>query len=493
MNRSLQIRVRKAEPRIMQTPVLKNQMMTLACTAVNENGDGICRTPEGFVIFCRGLLPGESASMRIIKVTSGYAIARLAGEVDNTSPLRRPPACPYVAKGCGGCAFPHVTPKGQSELARSRVVDCLSRIGGFPETEIDALAEPCASPGSSAGQQYRNKTVYPFFCVDGELCAGFYARASHRPIVFDPGVPCLHENPLSARVRETILAAARRCGYTAYDETAAAGLLRHLTLRISDHLGKLMAIVTATQNRLPKESEFVAEVTAALPELDSLWLNTNRSTGSAILGPEFRLLSGKPELECRLHTAAFRISPASFFQVSTAGAELLYDTVAEFAALSGGETVLDLYCGAGTIGLYLLDRFRSVEPAAFAGDPPALTGIEIVPDAVDNARRNAELNSISRCQFIVGDVPAVIGGLSPGTPDLVIIDPPRKGTDNTLLAALDRLSPARIVYVSCNPATLARDLKVLCAGGNYRITRIRPVNMFPDTGHIETVVLLIRE
>jgi 23S rRNA (uracil1939-C5)-methyltransferase len=477
----------------MHIPVLKNQQLTLTCTAVNENGDGVCRTPEGFVVFCRGLLPGESAPMHIIKVTSGYAIARLAGEVANTSPLRRTPACPYAAKGCGGCAFPHVTPEGQSEIARSRVVDCLSRIGGFPEADIDALTEPCASPERSPGRQYRNKTVYPFFCIDGELCAGFYARASHRPIVFDPGVPCLRENPVAARARETILAAARRCGCTAYDETAAAGLLRHLTLRMSDHYVKLMAIVTATQNKLPKESDFVAEVTAALPELDSLWLNINRSTGSAILGPEFRLLSGNPELECRLRTAVFRISPASFFQVSTAGAELLYDTVAEFAALSGGETVLDLYCGAGTIGLYLLDRFRSVDPAAFEEAPPALTGIEIVPDAVDNARRNAELNTISGCRFIAGDVPAVIGELPPGTPDLVIIDPPRKGTDNTLLAALDRLAPARIIYVSCNPATLARDLKVLCAGGNYRITRVRPVNMFPDTGHIETAVLLIRE
>ncbi|MBQ3866953.1 MAG: 23S rRNA (uracil(1939)-C(5))-methyltransferase RlmD [Clostridia bacterium] len=475
----------------MSVPVFKNQQLTLTCDAVNENGDGVCRTPEGFVVFCRGLLPGESAAMRIIKVTSGYAVARAIGDPDNISPIRRAPACPYAAKGCGGRAFPHITPEGQAKLARARVVDCLARIGVFPEAEIDAFTEPCAAPEPS-GPQYRNKTVYPFFCVDGELRTGFYARASHRPVAFLPGTPCMHENPVAARARETILNAAKELGYTAYDETSAAGLLRHLTLRISDHSGKIMAVITATRAALPEEKRFIDRVAAALPELDSLWLNINRNAGNTILGPDFRLLYGSPALECRLRTAVFRISPASFFQVSTAGAELLYDTVAEFAGLSGGENVLDLYCGAGTIGLYLANDFRDKAPDAFTRDPILLTGIEIVPDAVDNARRNAILNSVSGCRFIAGDVPAVIGELPPGSPDLVIIDPPRKGTDNTLIAALRRLSPARIIYVSCNPATLSRDLKELCADGNYRLVRIRPVNMFPDTGHVETVTLITR-
>ena len=476
----------------MSAPVVKNQLLTLTCAAVNENGDGVCRTPSGFVVFCRGLLPGESAPATIIKVTSGYAVARLAGEVDNTSPIRRTPDCPYSAKGCGGCAFAHITPEGQAQLARSRVVDCLVRVGGFPEAEIDALVAPCASPDLNAGHQYRNKTVYPFFCVDGELNAGFYARASHRPVAFRPGIPCLHESPIAARAREAILNAARRQGYTAYDETAFKGLLRHLTLRISDVSSKLMAIVTATQRELPHEQAFVSDVAAALPELDSLWLNVNRGPGNAILGPEFRRLCGNSELECRLRTATFRVSPAAFFQVSTSGAELLYDTVAEFAALAGGEHVLDLYCGTGTIGLYLIDRFRAVSPDSFKAAPVSLTGIEIVPDAVVNARRNAELNALSGCEFIAGDVPAVLDGLSPGSPDLVIIDPPRKGTDAALITALRRLSPARIIYVSCNPATLARDLKLLCTGDGYRLSAVRPVNMFPDTGHVECVTLMTR-
>lgn len=477
----------------MRPPVNKNQIIEICPDSVNEAGDGVARIEGGFVIFCKDLLPGERGSTRIVKVSGNYAVARVMSR-ENSSELRRESVCPYNAKGCGGCAFAHVTDEGQRSFAKERVSGCLKRIGGFGTEggpELPDVAQ-CISP---EGNSFRNKTSYPFFETDGRIATGFYARASHRPVRFERGKPCPHENPLAARLREAIEEFAASRGITAYDEEKRTGELRFLTLRVSDRTGRIMAVITANSERLSHEDELVRALSEDFPELASLWICTTSGasisgSGNSILGGRFRLLSGDPQLECAIGNASFMISPESFFQVSTAGAEALYDTVYRYAGLKGGEFLLDLYCGVGTIGLYLLKRFASEKQAAIM---PCLTGIEIVEAAVENAVRNAYLNGIEGCRFIAGDVPRVLGEIDPGKPDLVIIDPPRKGVDNSLVVSLRTLAPGRIVYVSCDPATLARDLKAICADGLYRVMAVQPVNMFPDTGHIESVVLLSRK
>ena len=505
----------------METPVKKDQIIEICPDSVNEAGDGVARIQGGFVIFCKDLLPDERGTAKVIKVSANYAVARVISR-ENDSGLRREVTCPYYAKGCGGCAYLHVTEGGQLSLGTQRVADCIERIGGFradngssgtggfradngssgtggfraENGSPDTLGAdgtrypgvlPCISP---EGNHLRNKTAYPFFEIDRRIRTGFYARASHRPVPFEPGKPCPHENPLAAAIREKIEALASERKIPAYDEATGKGILRHLTVRISDRTGLAMAIITANARKLPFESELTASLSAAFPELASLWLCSSTGAGNAVLGGSLRLLFGRTELECVLGTTRFLISPDSFFQVSTAGAEMLYDTVYRFAGLTPGEQVLDLYCGAGTIGLYLIDRFRKDHPDAAL---PKLTGIEIVDSAVDNASRNAVLNGIGGAGFICGNVPEVIGRIDPGKPGIVIIDPPRKGTDEVLIASLRALAPSRIIYVSCNPATLARDLKSICADGLYRIEAVQPVNMFPDTGHVEVVTLITRD
>ncbi len=493
----------------METPVKKDQIIEICPDSVNEAGDGVARIQGGFVVFCKDLLPGERGRAKVIKVSANYAVARVTGR-ENDSELRREVTCPYYMKGCGGCAYLHVTEEGQLSLAAQRVADCIERIGGFRADNGSSDASvfradnvaaerggsaparypgvlPCVSP---ADNRFRNKTAYPFFEIDGRLRTGFYARASHRPVPFEPGKHCPHENPLAALIREKIEAFASEHGIAAYDETTGKGILRHLTVRVSDRTGLAMAVITANARKLPFESELTAAISGAIPELASLWLCSSSGGGNAVLGGPLRLLFGRTELECVLGTTRFLISPDSFFQVSTAGAELLYDTVYQSAGLLPEEQVLDLYCGAGTIGLYLIDRFRKDHPDAAL---PKLTGIEIVESAVDNARRNAVLNGIDGACFICGNVPEVVGRIDPGDPGIVIIDPPRKGTDEVLIASLRALAPSRIIYVSCNPATLARDLRSICADGLYRIEAVQPVNMFPDTGHVETVCCLYHQ
>jgi 23S rRNA (uracil1939-C5)-methyltransferase len=485
----------------MNVPVTKNQTVALCPDAVNEAGDGVSRLDGGFVIFAKGLLPGERAAGKIIKVSQNYAVARVVSR-DNDSELRRKDPCPYALKGCGGCAFAHVTEEGQLSFARRRVTDCLARIGGFDPEEAEKLTAPCLAP---RGNIYRNKTVYPFFNDGGACRTGFYARASHRPVLFEPGAPCPHENPLAARIRETVETLAAGFGYDAYDEVTGRGLIRHLTVRVSDWSSTAMAVLSVNARKLPREAEFVSKLTAAVPGIASLYLDANTSPGNAVSAGDFRLLSGSEKLECRIGPARFLISPASFFQVSTAGAETLYDAVFRLFKARSGQRVYDLYCGAGTIGIYLLKRFfeeleerapggggTEMRGGAAGGELPRLVGVEIVPEAVDNARDNALLNGLKGCRFIAGDVPRIIGADSEKA-DTVIIDPPRKGTTPELISSLLALAPLDIIYVSCNPATLARDLKEFCAGGNYRVASVQPVDMFPDTGHVETVVLLSRE
>ena len=482
----------------MAETLKKNAVITLTCTDLNGNGDGIGRLEGGLVVFCRGLLPGERGQALIIKVRPSYAIGKLLFR-ENDSPLRRPEnlICAHFKNGCGSCALCHVNEEGQLELAAGRVRDCLVRIGGIDRNGLKV--ENCISPAGAAC--YRNKTVYPFFSENGRIKTGFYARGSHRPVLLEGETGCLHEHPLAAKIRRSAEKIFDEAGLSVYDEEKNDGLLRHLTVRVSEYESEAMAIVTVNSDRLPDEPRIAALFREAVPELGSLWVNENRAATNVILGPALHLILGSETLRCRLGPACFDISPESFFQVNTFGAELLYETVYRLSALSPDDSILDLYCGAGTIGIYLLKRFieeRGQKDPAAAGDVgrlPALYGIEIVEAAVANARRNAVLNGLE-ASYWHGSVPEVLPSLlksgSVLRPTTAIIDPPRKGCDQPLLETLLELAPAKLIYVSCDPATLARDLRILTGRRTYEVKCVQPVNMFPDTGHVETVVLMSR-
>ncbi len=462
----------------------KNEQIVLTVDEVNDTGDGIGRV-DGFVVFVKGMLPGETGLVQIIKVKSSYAIGRLIS-LQVASPSRVESACAAFQKGCGGCSFCHLDYDQQLVMKRNRVVDCLTRIGGFDLSNVN-VADTIGEERPFMG---RNKSAYPFM-MDGKVVrAGFYARNSHRVVPLPDTACCLTEKPEMLLVRKVVCRLASDLGYSVYDETSGRGLLRHLVVRYSEYSGKAMVILVLTQKSLPKEAEFVAALKEACPFVSSIYVNVNTLTTNVIFGRVFRLVDGDECLLNSIGPCVFRISPASFYQVNSRQTEKLYRTVYEYAGLKGCEKILDLYCGTGTIGLSLLKMYEG----EFGGcEGLTLAGVEIVEDAVIDAKENARMNKLDQAVFLAGDAPEGADYLlSRGYhPDLVILDPPRKGCDGALLDTICSLMPPRIVYVSCDPATLARDLKFLCEKG-YSFSKVQPVDMFPMSGHCECVVGLER-
>ena len=463
----------------------KNEQIVLTVDEVNDTGDGIGRV-DGFVVFVKGMLPGETGLVQIIKVKSSYAIGRLIS-LEVSSESRVEPPCDTFRKGCGGCSFCHLDYDQQLVMKRNRVIDCLTRIGGFDLSGVtveDTLGEERPFMG-------RNKSAYPFMMDGKTVRAGFYARNSHRVVPLPDTACCLTEKSEMLLVRKTVCRLATELGYSVYDETSGRGLLRHLVVRFSEYSGKAMVILVLTQKSLPKEAEFVASLKESCPFVSSIYVNVNTLASNVIFGRVFRLVDGDEYLLNAIGSCVFRISPASFYQVNSRQTEKLYRTVYDYAALTGTEKVLDLYCGIGTIGLSLLKAYE-MENGSCQG--VTLAGVEIVEDAVIDAKENARMNKMDQAVFLAGDAPEGADYLlSRGyRPDLVILDPPRKGCDRVLLDTICGLMPPRLVYVSCDPATLARDLKFLCEKG-YTFSKVQPVDMFPMSGHCECVVALHRE
>lgn len=462
----------------------KNDELTFTAQEINDTGDGIGRI-DGFVVFVKGMLPGETGRVRIIKVKPSYAIGRLLS-LEVASADRVESSCVPFTQGCGGCSFCHLAYPAQLKMKRARVMDCLTRIGSFDLTDVtvaDTLGEERPFMG-------RNKSAYPFM-ADGKMVrAGFYARNSHRVVPLPNTACCLTEKPEMLLVRKAVCRLATDLGYSVYDETSGRGLLRHLVVRYSEYSGKAMVILVLTQKSLPQEADFVAALKEACPFVSSIYVNVNTLQSNVIFGRVFRLVDGDEYLLNSIGSCVFRISPASFYQVNSRQTEKLYRTVYEYAGLAGNEKILDLYCGIGTIGLSLLKMYEKE-----FGECQGLTlaGVEVVEDAVMDAKENARMNKMDQAVFLAGDAPTGADYLlSHGyRPDLVILDPPRKGCDSALLDTICGLMPPRIVYVSCDPATLARDLKFLCEKG-YSFTKVQPVDMFPLSGHCECVVGLTR-
>ncbi|WP_228551693.1 23S rRNA (uracil(1939)-C(5))-methyltransferase RlmD [Paenibacillus sp. B01] len=506
-------------------PVGKNETVTLDITGLTHEGEGVGRA-DGFTLFVQGALPGERVKAKVLKVKKTYGYAKPI-EWLQSSPDRVDAPCP-IYKQCGGCQLQHLSYEAQLVWKRQHVVDTLERIGklyvqgegersagaaaggaggeaGEGGSSADASAAGAGESGADWAEvgnggivvhptigmdepwRYRNKAQVPIGMAmadlengaAGSLIGGFYARGSHRIVDMDA---CLIQHEHNDEAVRQVKAIGNRVGISAYDEATGRGILRHVVVRTGFVTGEMMVVLVTNGPRIPRVEDWIAGIREALPQVKSIVQNVNKRQTNVIFGDETRTLWGSDVIYDELDGIRFAISARSFYQVNPAQTLRLYQSAVDYAGLTGRENVIDAYCGIGTISLFLARRAGHVY------------GVEIVPEAIEDAKRNAELNGIGNASFEAGPAEVVIPRWrSEGIrPDVIVVDPPRKGCDEQLLDTILAMQPERVVYVSCNPATLARDLQVLEAGG-YRTVEVQPVDMFPHTSHVECVALLVQD
>ena len=449
----------------------KEDVLILTITDLNNLGCGVGRSEDGRVIFVKGAVTGDVVEAMVIKVTASYAVARLV-RIITPSPYRQEKDPCDAPLACGGCVYRKITYEHERCVKQNYVKGAFVKAG---LSDLDVL--PTLSVGKTGG--YRNKAQYPIAQTKEGLVAGFYASKTHRII---PAAHCQLQHPSFAPIVEAICRFGTACGWSAYDEQSGKGLLRHIYLRVGEKTGQIMVCLVINGRTLPCGEGLVAMLTREFPAVVSVLLNSNEKNTNVVLGKEFVTLFGKPYLEDELCGLRFSIAPDSFYQVNRDGAELLYGKAAEAADLRGDEVLMDLYCGTGTIGLSMASRVSR------------LVGVEIVPSAVDCAKENAKRNGVTNAEFFcadAGDAEVILSCAGGTRPDVVVIDPPRKGSTRELVRCLSSLDVPKIVYVSCDPDTLARDCKWFSEEG-YAIGEVQPVDMFPRTGHVESVVCLER-
>ena len=447
-------------------PVRAGEMCELLIESLGSHAEGVARA-EGFTVFVPGALPGEKVLARVVTVKKSYAAATLV-EIRQTSPDRTEPVCP-VYDVCGGCQLQHLSYEAQLREKRRQVEDAVHHIG-----KLDGVKVFSTVGGEPWG--YRNKMQFPVGRIKATPVIGCFAQGSH-DIVDTEKCYIQHQtnNDLMNAMREAV----KRFGIAVYDEDRHTGMIRHIVGRIGAN-GDAMAVIVTARKELPKAKEIVKFLRTKVPRLVSVHQNIQTYRNNVIMGRETKLLWGKAAIRDTIGPLSFQVSPRSFFQVNTAQAAVLYGKALEFANLGGGETVVDAYCGTGTITLFLARKARKAY------------GIEVVSPAIRDAKNNARANRIQNAEFIVGDAAEVMPRLYRNgvRPDVIVTDPPRAGCTPVVLETFARMNPSRIVYVSCNPATLARDLAILDELG-YRTEKIQPVDLFPMTHHIETVSLII--
>ena len=450
----------------------KNQIFQTMIEDMSEQGEGIGRV-DGYTLFIKDAIIGDRIEGKVIKAKKTYGFGRLI-KILEPSPFRVTPACPSAAP-CGGCQLQAMDYARQLRFKEDKVKNHLIRLGGFPEETLPM--EPIIGMNEPYPLRYRNKGQFPFGrAKDGRIIYGFYAGRTHSIIETED---CLLGAPVNREILEKIRTFMEEYAIEPYDETAHRGLIRHALIRVGCHTGEIMVCLVINGKHLP-HSEALVKSLCSIPGMTSISLNINCEKTNVILGRDMVYLSGTPYITDRIGPLTYRISPQSFYQVNPLQTERLYGKALEFAGLTGAETVWDLYCGIGTISLFLAQKAKKVY------------GVEIVPAAIENARENARLNHLANTEFFVGSAEEILPEWykSHGEPaDVIVVDPPRKGCDAALLNTMLAMCPARIVYVSCDSATLARDLKTLCAGG-YRLERVQPVDMFPQGVHVESVCLL---
>lgn len=505
----------------------KNQIITVTIEDIGTDGEGIGHI-DGYTFFIKDAVPGDTVTAKVMKATKSYAYARLE-EVVRRSSFRVNPKC-EVARKCGGCQIQAIDYGKQLQLKASKVRNNLKRIGGFEDKLLDWIMDPIV--GMEEPWNYRNKAQYPIGTdKDGNLVAGFYAGRTHSIINC---TDCAIGDEGNKQILEMVLNHMRKYKISAYDEESGKGLVRHVLIRKGftskewmvcfilnynpgkklDSMRKVSSGRTARREDswiteeefMPEQGELLASL-AAIKGMTSISVNINTENTNVIMGKETYCIWGRPYISDTIQVRdmtkegypvtgrnlEFHISPQSFYQVNPVQTEKLYSLALQYAGLTGKEAVWDLYCGIGTISLFL------------AGDAGKVYGVEIIPQAIDDAKDNAKRNNIDNAKFYVGKAEEVLPDFYNKTvlenamkidsggdmrhPDVIVVDPPRKGCDEDCLRTMVAMAPEKIVYVSCDSATLARDLKYLCGNG-YKLRKVRPVDMFPHTVHVECAVLL---
>ncbi len=496
-------------------PVEKNGEYAADIIGIGHEGEGVGRV-NGFTLFIHGALPGEKVLVKVMKLKKTYGYAKLV-RILEASPDRVAAPC-LIYDRCGGCQLQHASYEAQLKFKRQQVVDSLERIGGLrvlgggnvtnaaksdninmfggiessntninttnnininnktdiSDTKPAVIVHPTI--GMSDPWRYRNKAQVPFGEEQGGLIGGFYARGSHRIIDTDT---CLIQSETGDDVFLRVKEIARSLGISAYNEITHQGLLRHVVVKTGFRSGEIMIVLVINGEKIPQVNQWNERIRSEIKGVTSICLNINRQKTNVIFGDITKVLWGNDVIYDYIGDIKYAISARSFYQVNPVQTEVLYRKALDYAALTGVETVIDAYCGIGTISLFLAQYAKQVY------------GVEIVSEAIEDAKVNAQLNGINNVQFAVGKAEEVIPAWNKQgiKPDVIVVDPPRKGCDIELLNTIIEMKPERVVYVSCNPATLARDLRILEDGG-FRTVEVQPVDMFPHTVHVETVALL---
>lgn len=443
--------------------VKKGNIHTVEITAYTSEGAGIARI-DGMAVFVPLSLRGEVCEIMILKVEKSFAYAKLI-RVVNPSPERRVSECEYYPK-CGGCTMWHMSYEEELRVKEEHVRSCIERIA-----KVDAPVLPII--GAENKHRYRNKAQFP---VGKDATSGFYRPRSHDIV---PSETCLIQSEVADKIRFEVHKWQKMCNISSYDEKSGKGVLRHIYVRN----GKGGALLCLVATEKPKNTDkLIAHITENCSEVCGIVLNINKEKTNVILGNKYIKLWGKTALSDELCGSDFSISPAAFYQVNHAQTEKLYDIATSLALRNGAKTALDLYCGIGTITLKLA---KSIE---------RVIGVEVVPQAIEDAKKNAEINGIKNAEFICADAGEAAEMLATRgeKPDAIVVDPPRKGLSPEVITEIKRMSPETVVYVSCDPATLARDLKIFEEDGSYKVISVQPVDMFPRTKHCESVALLVR-
>ena len=446
----------------------KNSIYTIEIEDLGHSGEGVGKI-DGFTIFVHGAIPGDYVKIKLTTLKKNYGIGKII-EILRPSQDRVEPRCP-LANICGGCQIMHMDYRAQLDIKRKRVEETLERIG-----KINTTVHPTI--GMENPYEYRNKAQFPVGIVDGQAVLGFYKKGTHDIVRTDY---CHIQAPVNIEIIKVIKEYIKKYDISVYNEKTRKGLLRHVVTRVGFKTGELMVVLITNGKELPYKNELIEMLRTYIKGLKTIVHNINDKNTNVIFGRESRTIYGEDKISDYIGDLKFKISDQSFFQVNPIQTEKLYEKTLEYALLTGEENVFDIYCGTGSISLFLAQQAKKV------------IGVEVVETAIENAKENAKINNIHNTEFYVGKAEEVIPKLYEKglKADVVVVDPPRKGCEEIVLETIAKMEPKRIVYVSCNPASLARDLAYLEERG-YKTLEVQPVDMFGHTGHVETVVLMSR-
>lgn len=449
----------------------KNKEYVVDIVDIGQGGVGIGKY-EGFTVFVEGGLIQDKVKVRINKSKKNYAVGDIVKIIEK-SPFRVERICSDDLKDCGGCQIQELDYNKQLELKTNEVKQVISRIGKLENVEIHetiGMKNPC---------RYRNKAQFPIQNINGETAIGFYKKKSHDVIPTDM---CVIQHDINDKIIKIIKTYIQAYNVSLYNETTHTGVLRHLVTKVGFTTNEVMVVLVANGTNLPHLNELASVLKENIPGFKTLVLNINKAKTNVILGKENKVIYGNGKINDYIGDLVFEISPLSFFQVNPIQTEVLYNKALEYAELKENDTVFDIYCGIGTISLFLAQKATKVY------------GIEIIEDAIKDAKINAKLNKLDNVEFYVGKAEEVVPKMySEGkTADVVVVDPPRKGCDEKVLDTIVSMKPDRVVYVSCNPSTLARDLAYLNERG-YKCVEIQPVDMFPHTMHVECCAKIVKK